>query len=93
MNNQAFPRYRSHKTVEALKIRAIVNPNEGIPEEDDGERVMTFTDEGHEALAVVVSAEYVKKHNPQVGGYYIRYADGYESWSPAEVFESGYTRI
>lgn len=26
------------------------------------------------------------------GGYYVRYEDGYESFSPAGAFESGYTR-
>ena len=26
-------------------------------------------------------------------GYYVRYADGYESFSPADVFEDGYTAI
>jgi hypothetical protein len=31
------------------------------------------------------------KHAPQVGGYYVRYPDGYESWSPAKAFEEGYT--
>ena len=27
------------------------------------------------------------------GGYYVRYPDGYESWSPAHSFEEGYTLI
>ena len=31
-------------------------------------------------------------HSP-VGGYYVRYEDGYESWSPAGAFESGYKRF
>lgn len=39
-----------------------------------------------------VSREYVLKHNPKVGGYYVVYADGYKSWSPAQAFEEGYTR-
>ena len=38
---------------------------------------------------VVVSAAYVAKHDPQVGGYYVLYPDGYESWSPAEAFRAG----
>lgn len=29
----------------------------------------------------------------KVGGYYVVYEDGYESWSPAEAFEKGYTLI
>lgn len=40
-----------------------------------------------------VPREYVEKHKPIVGGYYVIYEDGYKSFSPAEAFESGYTRI
>ena len=40
-----------------------------------------------------VEASYVTKHNPKQGGYYVVYADGYKSFSPAEPFEDGYTRI
>ena len=41
----------------------------------------------------LVDDDYVRKHNPQVGGYYVVYQDGYKSFSPAEAFEDGYTRI
>ena len=37
--------------------------------------------------------EYVRKHNPQAGGYCIQHKDGYESYSPAEGFEQGNTLI
>jgi hypothetical protein len=40
-----------------------------------------------------VSSAYMAKHDPQPGGYWVRYEDGYESYSPAEAFEGGYTRI
>lgn len=40
-----------------------------------------------------VSKEYIQKHKPVVGGYYVVYEDGYESFSPAEAFESGNTLI
>jgi hypothetical protein len=43
--------------------------------------------------AFEVSEEYVDKHNPQAGGYYVVYKDGYKSFSPAEAFEEGYTKI
>ena len=29
----------------------------------------------------------------QVGGYYVVYTGGYKSWSPAEAFEDGYTKV
>jgi len=38
-----------------------------------------------------VSAEYLAKHKPTSGGYYVVYKDGYESFSPAQAFEEGYT--
>lgn len=28
-----------------------------------------------------------------IGGYYVKYPSGYESWSPAEDFEDGYTLL
>ena len=36
--------------------------------------------------------EYMTKHAPQVGGYYVLYEDGYASFSPAQPFEAGYVR-
>jgi hypothetical protein len=42
---------------------------------------------------VLVSKEYNDKHAPEIGGYYVLYDDGYESWSPAAAFESGYTLV
>jgi hypothetical protein len=43
--------------------------------------------------AFSVSRAFVFKHNPQPGGYYVVYEDGYESYSPAKAFEEGYTKI
>ncbi len=40
-----------------------------------------------------MSAEYVNKHRPQPGGYYVQYADGYLSYSPAQAFEGSYTLL
>lgn len=40
-----------------------------------------------------VTPHYIRKHKPEAGGYFIQYEDGYKSFSPAEPFESGYTRI
>jgi hypothetical protein len=40
-----------------------------------------------------VGAHFMIKHDPQVGGYFVEYEDGYESFSPAKAFEGGYTRL
>ena len=46
-----------------------------------------------DGLQIEVSQRFLAKHVPRTGGYYVRYEDGYESYSPAEAFEGGYTRI
>lgn len=81
-----MPRYRSHKEVWALKIREVIH-NSVL----DGSSLIVPADEGYAEFRV--DAAYVNKHNPQAGGYYVVYEDGYQSFSPAEPFESGYTRI
>ena len=88
-----LPAYKCHKTVKALKIKAILNPNEGIDGEDDGERLLTFSDEGYEACVFLMDAEYMRKHKPVIGGYYVVYDDGYKSFSPAKAFEEGYMKV
>jgi len=85
-----MPRYKSHKEVWALKIESIVDPTEK-GNESDGSRVLHFVDKWYAPMRV--KHEYVSKHKPQAGGYYVRYKDGYESWSPAEAFEEGYTLV
>lgn len=87
---QEMPRYKSHKEVWALKIEKIIPDNDQVkqmPAEGIG-ATLVFEDGGSER----VNGAYLKKHNPQEGGYYVVYEDGYKSWSPAEAFESGYTR-
>lgn len=39
-----------------------------------------------------VSWKYINKHEPKVGGYFVVYPDGYESFSPAPAFIDGYVR-
>lgn len=53
--------------------------------------MITPEEDGYAAFPV--SLTYVQKHGPQVGGYYVQYEGGYESWSPAQAFEEGNTRI
>ena len=83
-NAAELPRWKCHKEVHAFKITGINIP----PEQDGGYVKLTGL-----GMEVEVTAEYMKKHRPQVGGYYVLYDDGYHSFSPAQAFESGYTRI
>jgi hypothetical protein len=78
-----MPKYSCHKKVWALKIKLI-----GIA--PDGSGLITPEDQGYAAFEV--STEYMEKHKPQYGGYYVVYKGGYKSFSPAEAFEDGYTK-
>jgi hypothetical protein len=84
-----LPKYRCHKVVHALKIRnveLIPGPGNG-----GGGAYITPCEAGYAPFNV--SADFVTKHKPFAGGYYVVYDDGYRSFSPAEAFEAGYTRI
>lgn len=91
MGDREMPKYQSHKHVWALKIASVTDPNTDPNCVTDGPRVLAFEEEGY--APIVVDAAYVRKHNPQPGGYFVVYADGYQSWSPAKAFEEGYTRV
>ena len=79
-----MPQYQCHKRVWAHKIRQIDSPT-------GSDVIITPVDSNYEPFHV--SHDFIDKHRPQVSGYYVRYEDGYESYSPEEPFESGYTLI
>lgn len=85
-----LPQYKSHKKVWALKI-AEVRIHNRTPGEAGFSATIVPADDGYAPFDV--PAEYVSKHKPEAGGYFVQYSDGYASFSPAEAFESGYTRI
>ncbi len=87
-----MPRYRCHKVVRALKIGRLIMDGAGEPDRDSDGGAMIFPAElGYEPFKV--DRAYIAKHDPQVGGYYVVYDDGYKSFSPAKAFEDGYTLI
>lgn len=93
-----LPRWKCHKEVWAFKIGAITLDSALAQKENretDSSAVLLpeLTNSPTPPICVHVGRAYLKKHAPAVGGYYVRYKDGYESFSPAEVFEEGYTRI
>ena len=81
-------KYKSHKIIEAGKIIRITEVKGGGA---------TIEMEGEDP--VVVGESYMKRFklskafgdSQGVDGYYVRYADGYESWTPNKAFEEGYT--
>lgn len=89
-----MPKYKSHKEVWALKIAKIEHDIDKAKEENretDGSVTITPEEEGYALFKV--DYNYIRKHNPEVGGYYVVYKDGYKSYSPAKAFEEGYILI
>lgn len=82
-----MPKYQCHKKVWALKIKTKM-PN---PETATGGWFLHFEDDGY--APIFMNHDWCVKNKPIDGGYYVVYEDGYKSFSPAEAFESGYTRI
>jgi hypothetical protein len=90
MNASAeMPRYRCHKEVHALKIAEVHYFSPAAGTANHGR--LLFEDDRYASMDV--TPEWVAKHDPKAGGYFVVYEDGYSSFSPAEAFESGYTRI
>lgn len=88
-----MPKYQCHKQVWALKIKDIHQVDaDKAPQHDGGDWVLVPEEDGF-APIIVGHDEYVLRHKPEVGGYYVVYEDGYQSYSPAGPFESGYTRL
>lgn len=82
---QVLPQYQSHKVVSAAKIASTFAHGD--------EATLFYIGPEGQRIGLPVSAEYVQRNNPQVGGYYVRYSNGHESWSPAEAFEEGYVPV
>lgn len=82
-----LPIYQSHKKVKAVKISAVEIAEMGTAyiasrELNEGERIEAppgWADRFH--------------GDEEDLGYWVQYADGYQSWSPSAAFQDGYTRI
>lgn len=83
-----LPQYQCHKIVRAAKIERVFREGETISGGSTilpGNTIVQVGDNEYRDLAA--------RHRPEVGGYYVKYEDGYTSYSPADAFESGYTLI
>ena len=87
-----MPKYQCHKIVWALKIKSITRDGADDPNRETDGSAMIEPEEIRYA-PFKADWEYMQKYNPQVGGYYVVYEGGYKSYSPAEPFESGYSRV
>lgn len=88
--SREMPKYKCHKVVHALKI-AKITALAKIDHPQPMAAVISPAEEGYAEFTV--DENYMEKHKPEAGGYYVVYEDGYTSFSPADVFEAGYTLI
>jgi hypothetical protein len=75
-----LPRYQSHKIVEAAPI---------IAYDRNAPTIFVRIDQA-ETVRIEVPSNFFARGIPDVGDYFVRYEDGYVSWSPKEAFEAGY---
>jgi len=84
--NTDLPLYKCHKVVRAGIIHGSTRAA--------WSNVLTVNVPGAKAMIeVTVPDGWCKKHDVQHGGYYVEYQDGYQSYSPADVFEAGYKLV
>jgi hypothetical protein len=77
--------YVCHKKVQAFKIHEVKWHLPGATLYDSGGFGWAVTDDWLQ--------RHTNPNDPLTSGYFVRYEDGYESWSPAEAFEKGYAFI
>ncbi len=83
-----MPRYRSHKTVWALRIKEVISRGTDATTDENELVDIRFEDPRYAPMELV---SLRGKPTPQAGWYYVQYKDGYFSFSPAEAFEEGNT--
>lgn len=76
-----LPQWRCHKVVSAGKISLMAR------DEPNG-KLMVHAEPSNMPFAVPL--DFLYRHNPTIGGYFVVYEDGYISYSPAAAFEAGY---
>jgi hypothetical protein len=99
LTDMPLPKYRSTETVEALRIEKIevlpLPPSQGARfpaySEETGGAMITPTDKRYPPFHVCFN--YMLTHEPQPGGYWVRFKDGYHSYCPAPEFEAGNERV
>ena len=86
-----LPRWQSHKVVTAAKITFV--DMAGREDGPEGTIMLKVIAADGQEVVLDVESKVFSRGVPDVGDYFVRYDDNYKSWSPAEAFEKGYTRL
>lgn len=79
-----LPQWKCHKVVQAGKITFMAK-------DEPNQLLMVHAEPSNMPFAVPL--DFLHRHNPERGGYFVVYEDGYISYSPADVFEAGYHEL
>lgn len=82
-----LPLFQCLKKVRAGKIMMITNGGDGKIILD----LFVGRDKPH--VQQEVTPGYMAQHRPEVGGYFVKYSSGYESYSPGKEFDEGYVQL
>lgn len=76
--------WKCHKVVQAGKISLMAA---------DQEKGVLMIHAQPSNMPFSVPLDFLQRHSPEIGGYFVVYEDGYLSYSPADVFELGYRHV
>lgn len=82
-----LPQFQCIKKVRAGKIVKITNTDKGVIKLD------LFVGEDKPYVEQEVTPGFMARHRPEVGGYFVKYNSGYESYSPGKEFDEGYVQL
>jgi hypothetical protein len=82
-----LPLFQCLKKVRGGKIMSITNTDKGLIKLD------LFVGKDQPYVVQEVTPGYMAQHRPEVGGYFVKYSSGYESYSPGKEFEEGYIKL
>ena len=82
-----LPLFQCLKKVRGGKIMSITNTDKGLIKLD------LFVGNDQPYVVQEVTPGYMAQHRPEVGGYFVKYQSGYESYSPGKEFEEGYIKL
>jgi hypothetical protein len=88
--SRQLPHYKCNKLVRAGKIDSIFPHSNPTPAW--AATLVLILPDG-KPCEFPASQEWLDKHKPVIGGYFVLYEDGYQSFSPKHAFESGYSLI
>lgn len=79
-----LPMWKCFKIVQAGKISFMAK------DEPNG-KLMIHAEPSN--MPFEVPLDFLHRHSPEIGGYFVVYGDGYISYSPAATFQAGYRNI